>query len=615
VQTPTIHSGVCQERAETTNILPAGRNSPREYSRRILPMKLLRALVLFAVAALAGCDRPAPQEAGPVADLLLVNADVVTVDEARPRAEAVAIKDDRILDVGTSAAMSKYRGEHTEVIDLQGQTVIPGFIEGHGHYTSFGDSLLILDFRYAKSFAEIVSMVAKAAADTPAGEWIVGRGWHQDKWQTKESVLVEGLPVHDSLSAATPDHPVMLIHTSGHAVFVNQRAMTLVEVDGNTEPPPGGEIVRDANGRATGMMREAAQDIFRAAFSGHKGRRPAGVAESELRRIITLAGEESLRHGITSFQDLGTTFAEVDLLKKMAEEGNLPVRLYMAFEEQAADMAGRLDDYRMVGYGNHFLTVRSIGEKVLDGALGTHGGWLLEPYSDMPQSHGLNVVPVEEIEASARLAMQHDYQMAIQGIGDRAYRELLDIYAAEFAKHPEKTDLRWRIEHAQVIHPDDVARTVELGVIPAVQGIFACSDGPWVEERLGKERTRERGYIFNTLAEAGLVPTNGTDPPVDEISPIGSFHCSVTRELPDGTLFQPQEKYSRERALYSYTMGNAIAAFEEDIKGSITPGKLADITVLSQNLLQVPDDALLDTEVVMTIVGGEIRYRDGKIVR
>jgi predicted amidohydrolase YtcJ len=571
--------------------------------------------MLFAVALLAGCGRPDSQQEGPVADLLLVNANVVTVDAALPRAEAVAIKDDLILDVGTSEKMSEYRGDQTEVIDLQGQMVIPGFIEGHGHYTSFGGSLMILDFRYAKSFAEIVSMVADAAVDTPVGEWIVGRGWHQDKWETKEGVLVEGLPVHDSLSEATPDHPVMLIHTSGHAVFVNQRAMTLVEVDGNTEPPPGGEIVRDANGRATGMMREAAQDIFRLAYSGHQGRRPAGVAEAELRRMITLAGEESLRHGITSFQDLGTTFAEVDLLKTMAEEGNLPVRLYMAFEEQAADMAGRLDDYRMVGYGNNFLTVRSIGEKVLDGALGTHGGWLLEPYSDMPQSYGLNVVPIEEIEASAQLAMEYDYQMAIQGIGDRAYRELLDIYEAEFAKHPDKTDLRWRIEHAQVIHPDDVARTAELGVIPAVQGIFACSDGPWVEDRLGEERTRERGYIFNTLAEAGLVPTNGTDPPVDEVSPIGSFHCSVTRELPDGTLFQPQEAYSRDRALYSYTMGNAIAAFEEDIKGSITAGKLADITVLSQNLLTVPDDALLDTEVVMTILGGEIRYRDGEIVR
>ncbi|MCO4813039.1 MAG: amidohydrolase [Gammaproteobacteria bacterium] len=578
-------------------------------------MKMIRVLLPFVASLLVACDANEPQEVHPVASLLLINADVVTVDTARPHAEAVAIKDDLILDVGTSEEMLKHRGEHTEVIDLQGQMVVPGFIEGHGHYTSFGGSLLILDFRYARSFAEIVSMIAEAVADTPAGEWIVGRGWHQDKWETKESVLVEGLPVHDSLSEVTPDHPVMLIHTSGHGVFVNQRAMTLVELDGNTEPPDGGEIVRDANGRATGMMREAAQDIFRIAYSGHQGRRPAGVAEEELRRMVTLAGEESLRHGITSFQDLGTTFAEVDLLKTMAEEGNLPVRLYMAFEEQAADMAGRLDDYRMIGHGNNFLTVRSIGEKVLDGALGTHGGWLLEPYSDMPQSHGLNVVPVAEIEASAELAMKHDYQMAIQGIGDRAYRELLDIYAAEFAKHPDKTDLRWRIEHAQVIHPDDVSRTVELGVIPAVQGIFACSDGPWVKERLGEERTRERGYIFNTLAEAGLVPTNGTDPPVDEISPIGSFHCSVTRQLPDGTLFQPQEVYSRDRALYSYTMGNAIAAFEENIKGSITPGKLADITVLSQNLLSVPDDALLDTDIVMTIVDGRIRYRDGEIVR
>ncbi len=577
-------------------------------------MRSILKLIGVCAVLLAACSSDEASDANSVADLLLINGDVATVDDTLPQAEAVAIVGDRIHAVGTTDAMLQFRGDNTEVIDVGGQMVIPGFIEGHGHYTSFGGSLLILDFRYAKSFAEIVAMVAAAAAETPAGEWIVGRGWHQDKWEAREDKLVEGLPVHDSLSAVTPDHPVMLIHTSGHAVFVNQRAMTQVELDGSTVPPEGGEIVLDENGDPTGMMREAAQDIFRVAYSGHQGRRPAGVAEAELRRMITLAGEESLRHGITSFQDLGSTFAEVDLLKVMADEGNLPVRLYMSFEEQAADMAGRLADYRMIGYGDNFLTVRTIGEKVLDGALGTHGGWLLEPYADMPRSYGLNVVPVEEIEASAELAIKHDYQMAIQGIGDRAYRELLNIYEAEFAKHPEKKDLRWRIEHAQVIHPDDVARTVELGVIPAVQGIFACSDGPWVEERLGPERTRERGYIFNTLAEAGAVPTNGTDPPVDEVSPIGSFHCSVTRRLPDGTLFQPQEAYPRDRALYSYTMGNAIAAFEEDIKGSITPGKLADITVLSQNLLTVPDDELLDTEIVMTIVGGRIRYRNGEIV-
>ncbi len=581
-----------------------------------------RILTICLALGLAACGGDsAPVEEGSaaggreLADLVLTNGNVLTVDESRPAAEAVAIRGDRILAVDTADAIAAYIGEDTEVVDLQGQTAIPGFIEGHGHYTSFGGSLMILDFRYAESFGEIVSMVEQETEETPAGEWIIGRGWHQDKWTEKEDILIEGLPLHNKLSAATPNHPVMLIHTSGHAVFVNQRAMTLVEMDETTPDPEGGEIVRDADGRPTGMMRESAQDIFRQAYSGHQGRRPAGVAEAELRRMVTLAGEESLRHGITSFQDLGTTFAEVDLIKKMADEGALPVRLFMAFEEQAADMEGRLDDYRMVGYGNNFLTVRTIGEKVLDGALGTHGGWLLEPYADLPRSSGLNVVPVAEIEASARLAMEHDYQMAIQGIGDRAYRELLNIYEAEFQKHPEKTDLRWRIEHAQVIHPDDVDRTVALGVIPAVQGIFACSDGPWVEDRLGSERTKERGYIFNTLAEAGLVPTNGTDPPVDEISPIGSFDCSVRRQLSDGSYFQPQEVYSRERALYSYTMGNAIAAFEEDIKGSITPGKLADIAVLSQDLLTVSDEDILSTEITMTILGGKVAYRDGEIVR
>jgi hypothetical protein len=568
--------------------------------------------MLFLVA-LGACGGDAA-ETRTVADLLLINGNIVTVDLERPRVDVLAIVGDRIAAMGTAEEIAPWIGDNTAFIDLGGATAIPGLIEGHGHYTSFGGSLLILDFRHVESFAEIVAMVAESARVTPPGEWIIGRGWHQDKWATQESVQVEGLPVHDSLSAATPDHPVMLIHTSGHAVFVNKKAMTLVELTDTTQPPEGGEIVRDSNGRATGMMREAAQDVFREAYSGHQGRRQAGVAEAELRRMVTLAGEESLRHGITSFQDLGTSFAEVDIIRKMADEGQLPVRLYMAFEEDAQDMQGKLADYRMVGYGNNFLTVRAIGEKVLDGALGTHGGWLLEPYTDMPRSHGLNVVPIEEIEASAKLAIEHEYQMAIQGIGDRAYRELLDIYAAEFARHPGKKDLRWRIEHAQVIHPDDVQRTVDLGVIPAVQGIFACSDGPWVVDRLGPERTRERGYIFNTLAEAGAVPTNGTDPPVDEIDPIASFHCSVTRLLPDGTTFQPQEVYSRERALYSYTLGNAIAAFEEDVKGSLTPGKLADITVLSQDLLTVPNDKIRDTKIIMTIVGGKVRYSDGEIV-
>lgn len=372
------------------------------------------ALLIGCVATLIACGQaPDPEPAHPVADLVLTNGNVVTVDEQNPAAEAIAAIGDRIVAVGSSADIAAYIGSATEVIDLDGQTAMPGFIEGHGHYTSFGGSLMMLDFRYSKSFSEIVSQVAAVAKETPRGEWIIGRGWHQDKWQTKEDVLVEGLPVHERLSAATPDHPAMLIHTSGHAVFVNQKAMTLVELGDDTVAPAGGEIVRDQNGHATGMMRESAQDVFRQAFSGHQGRRPAGVAEDEIRRMVLLAGEASLRHGITSFQDLGTSFAEVDLLKVMADEGNLPVRLYMALEEEAVDMQDRLAEYRMVGYGNNFLTVRAIGEKVLDGALGTHGGWLLEPYTDLPRSSGMNVVPVAEIEASARLAIQQDRKSVV----------------------------------------------------------------------------------------------------------------------------------------------------------------------------------------------------------
>lgn len=569
-------------------------------------------LILLSGLMLLSCAEPTSKpmvSEHPKATMVITNGNVVTVETSMPNAEAIAIVDDKIAAVGTSADIAAWIGESTEVIDLMGQTAIPGFIEGHGHFTSYGDAFYRIELRYAESFAEIVGKVARAAEGVEPGEWIIGRGWHQDKWTTKEDLLVDGIPTHDSLSAVSPNNPVMLIHTSGHAVFINQAAMDITDINNDTTPPEGGEIVRKADGSPTGMMREAAQDVVRKAFAHYEARRTPEKIESELRRAIITAGEESLKYGITSFQDLGTNFKEVDLLKIMADEGTIPVRLWMAFEEQAKDMDGKLEEYRMINYGNNFLTVRAIGEKVLDGALGTHGGWLHEPYDDMPTSHGLNVVPIEEIEYSARLAMKHGYQLAIQGIGDRATTELLNIYGAEMAANPNKTDLRWRIEHAQVIAPSDIPRFVELGVIPAVQGIFACSDGPWVEERLGKDRTLERGYIFNTLYDAGLVPTNGTDPPVDEIDPISSFKCSVTRLLPDGSKFQPQEVYTRDVALYSYTMGNAIAAFEENIKGSIKVGKLADIAILSQDLITVPDDKLMDTQVMMTILGGKVVYK------
>jgi hypothetical protein len=305
---------------------------------------------------------------------------------------------------------------------------------------------------------------------------------------------------------------------------------------------------------------------------------------------------------------MGASFEEIDLIRKVADEGRLEIRLYLSVEETAAAMKEKLARYRMVGHAQGYLTVRTIGEKVLDGALGTHGGWLLAPYADLPRSLGLNVTPVEEIRRSAELAIAHDYQMAIQGIGDRAVRVLLDLYAEAAKSRPDRTDLRWRIEHAQVIHPDDLPRFAREGVIPSVQGIFACSDGPWVVSRLGEARTRERGYLFLSLMRSGAVVTNGTDPPVEEINPVASFDCSVTRRLPDGSVFAAEQRLSREQALRSYTANNAYAAFEESVKGTLSPGRLADVTVLSKDLLTVPDDQIRTTSVDYTIVGGRVRY-------
>ena len=543
------------------------------------------------------------------ADLVLRNGRIVTMDDQWPQVSALAVKGDRITAVGTDRDMRRYTGEKTKVIDLKGMLAIPGFIEGHGHFYSLGASLMELELRYAENWEAIIALVAAEAEKKKPGTWIVGRGWHQDKWNTKPEPNVEGLPTHHKLSAVSPQNPVFLSHTSGHGVFVNQAAMQAAGISRRSVDPPGGEIVRDENEEPTGMLREYAAQPARDALKTYQTQRSPEEVEVNMRQQVILAAQNAIENGITSFQDMGSTWEELDHLKMMAAEGSLPIRLYMAIQEPAVEMAEKLADYRLVDYGNNFLTIRCIGEKVLDGALGTHGGWLLESYTDRPGSFGLNVTPVPEIRHSAELAMKHDYQLAIQGIGDRAARELFNIYEEQFAVYPEKKDLRWRIEHAQVTHPDDLPRYTALGVIPGIQGIFACSDGPWVVDRLGVERTKERGYVFRSMAESGALIMNGTDPPVEEISPIASFHCSVTRELPDGNIFQPEQRLTREQALRSYTINNAFAAFEEDLKGSITPGKLADITVLSKDIMTVPEDEIVEAEIVYTIIGGKVLYK------
>ncbi len=266
-----------------------------------------------------------------------------------------------------------------------------------------------------------------------------------------------------------------------------------------------------------------------------------------------------------------------------------------------------MPNYRLIGYGDNKLTVRAI-KRGIDGALGPHGAWLLQPYRDLSSSAGLNTSSIESIEETARLAIQHGFQLCTHAIGDRANRETLDIYEAAFRENPDKTDLRWRVEHSQHLHPNDIPRFGELGVVASMEGIHATSDAPYVLERLGERRAREGAYVWQSLMQTGAVVTNGTDAPVEDVSAIESFYATVSRRLKDGSVFFPEQRMSREEALKSYTLNGAYAAFEEDIKGTLTPGKLADITVLSKDIMTIPEDEILSTEVVYTIVGGEIMY-------
>jgi predicted amidohydrolase YtcJ len=494
------------------------------------------------------------------------------------------------------------------VIDLAGKLAVPGFIEGHGHYTGLGQAEMVLDLTIVSSWNEIVEMVAEAVIDAEPGEWIVGRGWHQDKWDRAPRPNVEGLPLHDELSSVSSGNPVYLIHASGHASFVNAKAMELGGVTSETLDPPGGEIVRGPGGAPTGALRETAQRLVGGALMRALADRSTEEKRAHALQAVRLAGQEALSKGVTSFHDAGASFETIDLFKALADAGALPIRLYVMVRHQTnQEMAVKLPEYRMIDYGNGFLTVRSI-KRQIDGALGAHGAWLLEPYDDLPTSTGLVLEPIEEITETVEIAIEHGFQVNTHAIGDRANREVLDIYQKTFEANPGKTDLRWRIEHAQHLHPKDVSRFAEMGVIASMQGIHCTSDAPWVYKRLGENRAAEGAYLWQDLMQSGAVVTNGTDTPVEDIDPLASFYASVSRRTPDGELFFPDQRMTRQQALESYTINNAYAAFEEGIKGSLAPGKLADIVVLSRDIMKIPEDEIPGTEVVYTILGGRIAY-------
>ena len=565
---------------------------------RTLTFRFASSLAAVVLVSAAAARTQVAQPPGEQADLVVTNGTVVTVDEALPRAEAVAVHGDRILAIGSAAEMRRLVGPKTQVIDAAGQLVIPGFVEGHAHFTGVGEAQMNLKLMPATSWDEIVRMVGDRAKAAKPGEWIIGRGWHQEKWTSRPVPNVEGFPTHASLDAVSPNNPVLLVHASGHASFVNRKAMELSDINRSTLNPAGGEILKDASGDPTGLLRETAAGLVR---TGRGDR-------DRTRKALELASQEALSKGVTSFQDAGASFSTIDLMKQMIDEGRIGVRLWVMVREGNEREAPLLAKYRTIDYGQGHLTVRAI-KRQIDGALGSRGAWLLEPYADKPDSVGLNTSTVAEIAEAARLAMANDFQMCVHAIGDRANRETLNIFEQAFNANPSRHDLRWRVEHAQHLSAQDIPRFGRLGVIASMQGIHCTSDAPYVLERLGPKRAEEGAYVWQKLMKSGATISNGTDAPVEDIDPIANYYATVSRKTKDGHVFFPEQRMSRLEALKSYTLNGAYAAFEEASRGSLTVGKLADMVVLSRDITTIPEEEIPSATVVYTIVGGKVVYR------
>ena len=563
------------------------------------------AVVVTTLTIQARAQRGGTAQAPP-ADLVLTNGRIVTVDDARPEAEAIAVSKGRIQALGTAAEIKTMIGPNTQVIDLQGQLAIPGFIESHGHFGGVGGAQLQLNLMNVDSWDKIVAMVAEAVSRAKPGQWIYGRGWHQEKWTARPTVNVEGFPTHASLDKVSPNNPVLLVHASGHAAFANGKAMEISGIRRPTESPAGGEILRDATGDATGLMRETAQRLIKRG-AGAPSPTPEETAARD-RQVLELASQEALAKGITTFEDAGSDLATIALMKKMVDEGKIGVRLWVMIRQSNETIGPKLAQYKMIDHADGHLTVRAI-KKSIDGALGSRGAWLLAPYADKPESSGLETTKVAEIEETARLAMANGFQLCVHAIGDRANRETLNIFERAFKANPAKKDLRWRVEHAQHISAADIPRFGKMGVIASMEGIHCTSDAPYVLERLGRARAQEGAYVWQKLMKTGAIIANGTDAPVEDVDPIPSYYASVSRKLKDGKVFFPDQRMSRMEALKSYTINGAYAAFEEENRGSLKVGKYADITVLSKDILKIPEDEIPSAKVAYTIVGGKVLYK------
>ena len=560
------------------------------------PGWLLVGILLVAVLASlrAGAERRAP--AFPMSDapsLLLLNGVIYTGDAARPRVEAVAVGGERIIAIGTTEEVRKLAAPKTHIVDLHGHFAMPGFNDAHIHLASGGQAKLEVELEGTQTIAEMQERIRARLTEYKPGEWITGRGWDQTLWPEKR------FPTRADLDAVSKEHPMVFRHVSGHVAVANSRALAIAGIAGQTKDPPGGQIERNAAGEPTGVLKEGpAMDLV------YRKRPP--LTSEQRRRGIELALAEAARFGVTSIQD-NSAWADFLVYQRLKKEGKLTARIteWLLFLEPLP----RLEKMRRYGGTTDPWLKTGALKAVTDGALGSRTAALLAPYSDDPTNGGILILEPEKLKQMAIERDKAGFQLAFHAIGDRANRVALDVFAAVRATNGSR-DRRDRIEHAQVVAPEDLARFAKLGVIASMQPCHETTDMRWAEARLGPERSKG-AYAWRSMLRDGVRLAFGTDYPVEPVNPMRGLYACVTRELPEGGPpggWQPQEKISLDECIHAYTVGSAYAEFEEGKKGQILPGQLADIIVLSLDVTRIPPRGILKAEVLQTFVGGRLVY-------
>jgi predicted amidohydrolase YtcJ len=531
------------------------------------------------------------------ATAIYLNGNIYTVDEQTPNASAVAIADGRFAFVGSDETARQFIGDQTTVVDLEGKTVLPGLIDAHAHYSGVGIRKMKLD-AFWKPKQEILDAVQKTALGAEKGEWIEGRGWNQEVWEPPE------FPTRQDLDAVAPDNPVHLERTDGHAGWANSRALEIGGITKESTNPQGGEIIRNAAGEPTGVLVDTAKLPVIDSIPP--------FSDQKALQALELAQEEFLSHGLTGVHDAGTDLETVERIKRLYESGRLCIRLYVFMRILDGTTTLGEEFYapgRQIGLYNDSLTIRGIKISI-DGTLGSHGALMLEKFADRTDSYlGLERVSHQRLLEVVQEAHKAGFQMAIHAIGDAANRQALDVYEQVVKENPA-SDHRHRIEHAQVVAPEDIPRFKRLGVIPAMQAVHATSDKNMAEKRVGPERIKG-AYAWRKFLDTGAVIPNGTDAPVEMVNPFHVLFASVTRQSRDGEPaggWYPEEKMTREEALKAYTLWAAYAGFEEQIKGSISSGKLADFIVIDRDYMKCPDSEIKDIRVLQTILGGKVVF-------